>query len=385
MRGEPINPYMYAYDNPVTVRDPSGKCPPCLVGLLAGGALGLAAGYLGQVWTHSQDHNFQGNPLTDQLDWAVIGGSAVGGAVALGTLGAGTFFEATGAVTTIAAGAAGGQAARLTQNGLHGLYGQPMTERIGDTGDMGWDGLNLLLGAGAFHIAGRVVGPPLARAANNLGLSRILNRTGGPIVPVNEGTGRILLRNSTEDTTVGSGLANVAEGSSIPPSYPPSTTESEAAAQQLIQRLRQTGIDPRSSNGRAAGVAYHEDGSVSVAFSGSEGLVRAVNEALQRQGLQENWTLGPERITAQDVHPEGLRDWFDNGRNRPGRAGCVECRLSVVARTNPSPVQGWTILQWGGTDLLPHTDPLTGILRPCGSCTVNVDRIMEQIIVVPRR
>lgn len=218
--------HMYAYDNPVTVRDPSGKCPPCLVGALIGAAGGGLFAYGAQVWTHSQDPNFKGNPWTDQIDGAVIGGGIVAGAVTGVTLGAGTFFEVGGggaALLAVTGGVEGGQIGRMTENGLHGLAGKPMTARLGDLSDELWDGGLSLLGEGA----GRLLGPPLKRAVSGSILPRVLNRTGGPIVPVNEGTGQILLRSSTGDTTVGSGLANVAEGSSIPPSYPPSTDSGE--------------------------------------------------------------------------------------------------------------------------------------------------------------
>jgi hypothetical protein len=85
------------------------------------------------------------------------------------------------------------------------------------------------------------------------------------------------------------------------------------------------------------------------------------------------------------VSPEGLRPVTMQGRVRPGRFSCSECRLSVQGRVNPSPVEGMTVLQWGGDEPLRFTDPGTGIMRPCESCATNVDRIMAPIDVVPRR
>jgi hypothetical protein len=164
--------------------------------------------------------------------------------------------------------------------------------------------------------------------------------------------------------------------------YPPSTAESETVAHAVRGALLDSNVPP-PQRGIALGVYVHRDGSVTIAPSGRQ-LIEPVRNALAGR-VPGNWVVGPAEITPQMIHPEGLRPWTTpGGQVQPGRATCSECRLSVGGRANPSPVEGMTVLQWGGDEPLRFTDVATDIMRPCESCATNVDRIMEPIQVVPR-
>lgn len=167
--------------------------------------------------------------------------------------------------------------------------------------------------------------------------------------------------------------------------FPPSTPESLNAARRVLAALEESGMPP-PEKGTAMGVFYHQDGSVTIGPSGNIAHTEQVQAALQGH-IPDNWTVGPAALSPEMVSDEALLRWRSpNNPNvsRLGRFTCSECRLSVGGRLNPSPVEGMSVLQWGGDTPMRFTDPVTGLMRPCESCALNASRIMGPIRVVPR-
>jgi len=208
---------------------------------------------------------------------------------------------------------------------------------------------------------------------------------------VNDETAALSEDNALLDQEVTGASRETATGGPVveprlaPVGFPPSTPESLNAARRVLAVLEESGVPPPES-GTAMGVFYHQDGSVTIGPSGNIQRTEQVRAALQGR-VPDNWTVGPAALSPEMVHPEPLLQWTTPKNPdllRPGRFTCSECRLSVGGRLNPSPVEGMSVLQWGGNAPLRFTDPVTGLMRPCESCALNVGRIMEPITVVPR-
>ena len=101
------NRFLYARGNPLRYADPSGHCPWCIVGAVAGGVVG--GGFeLGRQMLNE-------DKAWADVDWRRVGVSSVGGAVAAGTMGLAST-AGIGAIALWGAGSSvlGGQAAAVT-------------------------------------------------------------------------------------------------------------------------------------------------------------------------------------------------------------------------------------------------------------------------------
>jgi RHS repeat-associated protein len=92
-----LNSYGYANDNPITSKDPNGRCPTCLAGAIAGAALGVGSQAVGDY--------LAGN----SFNWQSYVGAAAGGAVQGAFIGSGA-----GVATLLFSGALSG----ATQGGI---------------------------------------------------------------------------------------------------------------------------------------------------------------------------------------------------------------------------------------------------------------------------
>ena len=101
-----LNPYAYAFNDPVSYVDPEGEFPAILIGIIVGAVLGGAAAAL------------QGGDLSDILRAAVIGAIAGGVGAAVG-LGASALVNG-GAAGAVLGSAAGGAAGNATAAFLYG-------------------------------------------------------------------------------------------------------------------------------------------------------------------------------------------------------------------------------------------------------------------------
>src|SRR5262249_42800913 len=94
------DPYAYVGGNPETLNDPTGQCPWCVVGAIAGFVAGASIDYGWQVYQNYQHGS--ANPWTN-VNWMQVGGAGVAGGLIGLTMGA--------AATVVGAGAAGAGAA----------------------------------------------------------------------------------------------------------------------------------------------------------------------------------------------------------------------------------------------------------------------------------
>lgn len=73
-----LDTYAYVADNPVSLNDPSGHCPWCIIGAVVGAVVGAAIDYGSQVYNNYQSGN--SNPWGN-VNWWDVGGAALGGAL----------------------------------------------------------------------------------------------------------------------------------------------------------------------------------------------------------------------------------------------------------------------------------------------------------------
>lgn len=142
----------------------AGHCPICLtaaIGAVVGG--GIAYGV--QVAANISQNGLTVNALTE-INWAAVGAGVAAGAVGGATFGLGTAVLGTGAVATLASGAASGavagQAAIATENVLNR---RAVTEGLGDPGDILRDATIGGALAGVGYGLGRLARPAMAEAA----------------------------------------------------------------------------------------------------------------------------------------------------------------------------------------------------------------------------
>jgi RHS repeat-associated protein len=113
-----LNRYAYVLNNPIVHVDPDGNSP-LLVTALIGGVVGAAIAYVPQVMNNLNAGMSFGDAAL-KVDGGKVAAGFVGGAVAGGTLGIGTYLG-VGIYGTVALGsvgsALGGQAAALTEGG----------------------------------------------------------------------------------------------------------------------------------------------------------------------------------------------------------------------------------------------------------------------------
>jgi RHS repeat-associated protein len=117
-----LHPYAYVFNNPATLRDPSGHFAPILLALIIGGVAG--GGFA--AWGYMQAHpcaDFWSDPAFQQAVGVGILGGMAGGAAGLGAgIALGFFIPSStlaGAIVLGAAmGAIGGGAAQATANVL---------------------------------------------------------------------------------------------------------------------------------------------------------------------------------------------------------------------------------------------------------------------------
>ena len=157
-----LNRYGYVNGNPTTATDPSGHCPWCIIGAIAGAVVGAAVVYGAQVVSNMQN----GGSLTDAAtwaptDWGAIGKGALVGAVVGGTMGAAATVIA-GAGTAGVTVAAVDTASDVMFNSALGA-GEGFAQGV-VSGDTGGDLVFDAAAGAASENAGYAVGKGFARA-----------------------------------------------------------------------------------------------------------------------------------------------------------------------------------------------------------------------------
>ncbi len=120
--------YAYVNDNPIGSTDPTGHCPWCIIGAVAGALIGAGIDYGMQVYNNYQ--NGASNPWTDVNWWDVGGAALMGGLIGFGL---GPLIPAVGAMIggavstgSVGAGlAAGGGAFAAASGWLSGGVSSP--------------------------------------------------------------------------------------------------------------------------------------------------------------------------------------------------------------------------------------------------------------------
>jgi len=161
-----LNRYAYVNNNPLRYNDPTGHCPWCIA-IGVGALIGAGVTYGFQVAANISQNGLTVQAFTD-VNWAVVGGGAVAGAVGVATFGLGTAVMGTSLGATVAAGAisgaVSGQAARATENVLSG---QELTAGLGNPLDIAADAVVGGALAGVGYRIGRLAQPAVARAARD--------------------------------------------------------------------------------------------------------------------------------------------------------------------------------------------------------------------------
>ncbi len=169
-----MNPYQYAYNNPLRYVDPSGKF--AILTALGFVAVGGAAGAAGSILSQYLEY---GN--LNCINWGKVGKAALAGAAAVGvgiavgwviaTAGATVFGSGLTASVLVGAveGVVGGQYARLTANLI---LGDDPTEGMFQK-DMLWDG--------ALGGLGGAVGYGLAKLVKSLRVAKAMKAAAGSV------------------------------------------------------------------------------------------------------------------------------------------------------------------------------------------------------------
>jgi uncharacterized Zn-binding protein involved in type VI secretion len=152
--------------------------------------------------------------------------------------------------------------------------------------------------------------------------------------------------------------------------FPARTAESDAAVNTVKQAMKEAGISQKK--GTAVGALVHEDGSVTVAVSGSAEKTAAIQSKLAGK-LPENYKFGPPEATRP------LENYTDpnTGKTYDGRTTCAEPKLFEGAANNSSKPSGMSV-DWYGKPENPHPiSPGNSGMEPCASCEHN-EPVMTQ-------
>jgi hypothetical protein len=164
--------------------------------------------------------------------------------------------------------------------------------------------------------------------------------------------------------------------------YPPLTDKAKFLATHIADTLDDVGFQ----YGSAVGVMTHEDGSVTVAISGSPAaMTNARNileprlQMLQHQGGLTGYRFGPE-MPDETLTP--LRPvMFPDGTDRTSPT-CAEPRLGEAARAQDSPPDGmavvWRAEATGRNNPYPDARQTSHqFMYPCNSCAINCSIILN--------
>lgn len=161
--------------------------------------------------------------------------------------------------------------------------------------------------------------------------------------------------------------------------YPPRTPEARDECKKVIAAM-----GGKTSKGRkAVSVMTHEDGTVSVGFSGED--VEKDKEYARQLEEKLNEGLDPKKYTVsgESMPKEGLRQYGEG--NPAGR--CAEAHVVQAAHSNPSKITGMDT-RWRGKKENPHpyqgrnsdgADVEPDQMEPCETCghRKNIRRYMN--------
>jgi RHS repeat-associated protein len=197
------NRYSYVQNNPILRTDPDGRCPWCVPAAI-GGAVGIVAGGVGELWS-------QGFGSDAPVEWDKVAAAAAGGGVS------GVLAGATMGVSTIGEG---GLASAVVVNASANIVGGATTRALQGDGsvnakqiaiDGATGGVAGALGHGAATVASRQA-PALATQVE---ASRAAARAGGGYGAAQSARGaaaklaRVTSRAAAVNTVIGAQGSNV--------------------------------------------------------------------------------------------------------------------------------------------------------------------------------
>ncbi len=360
--------YSYARNDPWNRMDPHGTIAPLIGVLVIGGMLlGAAIGYAVERWRGEE-----GDVLAGVVGGAIAGAGMFLGPVGIGTAAAGAFVESlirrrhedkVCIRCALGAAAAAATLAIVIPAGLSrlGRFARPYLSKLGAAvarrlGPMAQRLLSYLPSEVADTLAG----------AKSL-IGKTASKIGEALKEGEEAGKRAVGWARAKMGNAATNAANKIRAFLYP--YPKPTAASDAAAARVEQAMKEVGM---GSAPRAFGVLTHEDGSVTVALSGSPEEV-AKQQARLAKVLPENFRFAPAKADTSN-HASVT---FTNGRVGVSDS-CVEPRLFEGAANNSkkSKIEGMTITNRGKVNKYPSARGGND-MSPCDACNRNRRLIMN--------